>query len=141
MLDFDDLQLRKKYSLLRAAIRAVHAKTVMTEILAERLRGDGIDVNAFHPGAVKSDLARSLPFPLKQASAFARLFMSDASKSGVYVSTSEDLNGVTGQLFVGTKARPLSFEQAYKDQLWDATERMVAAALSSEPSSGSRENG
>ncbi len=120
-LDFDDLQLERGYSLMRAAINAVHAKTVMTEILAEKLRPRGIDVNAFHPGAVKSDLFRHMNFPMNLIFRFARTFMSESSVAGVYASTAEELNGVTGQFFVKTRARPLRFDRSYKERLWDAT--------------------
>lgn len=127
-LDFDDLQLAEGYTLSRAAITAVHAKTVMTEILADQFAADGIDVNAFHPGAVKSDLFRNLRFPMRHIFQFGQLFMPAASKSGIYVSTSEEVTGMTGQLFVGTKARKLSFEREYKDRLLAATKTLVSAS-------------
>ena len=125
-LDFDDLQQTRRYSGVRAALDTVHAKTVMTQTFAERLAGDHVDVNAFHPGAVKSDLGRSFPFPLSLVFALGRLLLPAESKTGIRVSTSEDLNGVTGQFFVGMKARPLAFEPAYRERLWEATEALVA---------------
>ena len=125
-LDFDNLQLERRYSLIRAAINAVHAKTVMTEILAERFAPDGIDVNAFHPGGVKSDLSRDMRFPLRQIVGFARLFMSSESTCGKYVSTSDAVTGMTGQLFVKSRPRPLRFERDYKDQLWRCSQQIVA---------------
>ena len=121
LLDFDDLQLQKKYSVVRAVINALHAKTVMTEIMAERLKPDGIDVIAFDPGAIKSSLARHTKFPMNLVMGAAHLFMSADSVAGIFASTSETLNGVTGQLVVGRKPRPLKFERSYKDRLWAAT--------------------
>mgnify|MGYP002630694984 CR=1 FL=1 len=129
LLDFDDFDFKKNYSAIRAAFHSVHAKTVATEILAEKLRGDGIDVNAFHPGTVKSDLGRSLAFPLKQLMAVAAVFMSSETKSGIYCSSAEELNGVTGAFFVGKKHKPLRFDAAYKTQLWSVTEQMLAQAF------------
>ena len=110
---------------VRAAIDAVHAKTVLTQCLAERLAGQGTDVNAFHPGAVKSDLGRGAPFPISVLMALAQGFLSAESKTGAHVSTSESLNGVTGQLFVGLKPRPLAFDPAYCERLWAATEALL----------------
>lgn len=124
-LDFEDLAFEKNYRGMRTAIRTVHAKTVMTEILAAELRGKGIDVNSFHPGAVKGDLGRNMPPPLKAAFAVANLFMSRTSKSGIYVSTSDEVAGVTGKLFIGRKATPLSFDPDYKDRLLERTEQML----------------
>jgi len=128
-LDFDDLTFEKNYSGMRVAITTVHAKTVLTEILAERLRGQEIDVNSFHPGAVKGAVGRNMAFPMKSIFALANLFMSGKSKSGIYLSTADEVRGVTGQLFVGRKPTPLRFEREYKDQLWQRTERMLEEAL------------
>ncbi len=130
-LDFEDLRFESNYRGMPVAIKTIHAKTVLTEILAERLRDRGIDVNSFHPGAVKGDVGRNMVLPMKLAFAVANLFMSPKSKSGVYVSTSDEVGGVTGQLFVGTKPRPLRFDEGYKAQLWERTESLLAAALPS----------
>lgn len=86
-------------------------------------------MNAFHPGTVKSDLGRNFPFPLSLAFALAQPVLPEESACGVYVSTSEALNGVTGQLFLGMKPRPLAFEPAYRNRLWAATETLVANVL------------
>lgn len=53
------------------------------------------------------------------------LFMTSESASGNYVSPSDDLIGVTGQLFVKTTPTPLSFDSEYKDQLWRWTVETV----------------
>lgn len=125
-LDFDDLEHARNYIGVRAALDTVHAKTVMTQSLAERLAGQGIDVNAFHPGAVRSDLGRSVPFPLSLVFAVAQPFMSQDSKTGIHVSTSETLNGVTGQFFARRTPRPLAFDAGYRARLWAATEALLA---------------
>jgi NAD(P)-dependent dehydrogenase (short-subunit alcohol dehydrogenase family) len=130
--DFDDLDLDfdKKYNGIRVAIDTVHAKTALTQTLAEKLESHGIDVNAFHPGTVKSELGRHLSFPMSLAFAIASRFMSKASESGIYVSTSPDLEGVTGQLFVKRRARPLNFERSYRERLWGVTEELITRAMS-----------
>lgn len=129
-LDFDDLALKAKYSFVRAVVNALHAKTVMTEILAEHFREDGIDVNAFHPGPVKTELGRQMSFPVSVALRLAQVFMPSHSKTGIYAATSSELNGVSGHLVVGTRPLPLNFSSEYKERLWRATEDMVDRALS-----------
>lgn len=124
-LDLADFPTRRPYSGVGAAIDAVHAKTVMTQTLSERLAGEHIDVNAFHPGAVRSDLGRSAPFPISLLFTFGRPFLSQNSKTADFVATAESLTGTTGQLFVGMRPRPLSFEADYRERLWAATEAMV----------------
>lgn len=128
-LDFEKLDFRSKYIGVRTAIRTVHAKTVLTQILAAKLKSEGVDVNAFHPGTVKSDLGRHMPFPLSLAIKAASTFMSKTSKTGVYVSCAPELKAVSGQLFLKNKARPLSFEADYMDRLWKVSEAMLEEVL------------
>jgi NAD(P)-dependent dehydrogenase (short-subunit alcohol dehydrogenase family) len=126
VLDFDDLSFETNYQGMRVAIRTIHAKSVLTEILAEKLRESGVDVNSFHPGAIKGDLGRNMSFPMNFIFGLANSFMARTSKSGIYVSLSDEVQGVTGQLFVGKKPRPLHFDQSYKDGLWEKTESLLA---------------
>ncbi len=111
-LNFVDLNFTKNYKGMGTAILAVHAKTVLTEILAEKLKHKKIDVNAFHPGSVKSDLGRNMKFPMSLLFKMIAPMMSSKSKTGIYASLSDTLNGVTGQLIVKKKAVPLNFDQA-----------------------------
>lgn len=130
--DFDTkLEFTENYNGMRVAIDTVHAKTVLTEVYADKLASQGIDVNVFHPGAVKSDIARSMSFPKSAVFKFGNVFMSNTSKTGIYLATADDVQGVTGQLFVRKKPRPLNFEQEYKDRLWNTTEEMIERALTS----------
>ncbi len=55
-LDFEDLTFSRGFSSFKTAITTVHAKTVLTEILAAKYAAREIDVLSFHPGAVRSDL-------------------------------------------------------------------------------------
>jgi len=128
-LDFDDLGLAEGYSGVRAAVRTVHAKTVLTAILAEQLRSKAVDVNAFHPGMVRGSLGRNLPMPLNMLFRLGAPLMARTSKSGIHVSTEPSLQGTTGQLFVGTRPRPLSFDAAYQDRLWSCTTALVDDVL------------
>jgi retinol dehydrogenase-12 len=128
-LDMDDLELAKKYSGMKAAILSIHAKTVMTEVMAAQLKPQGIDVNCFHPGAIKGGVGRNMALPFRALFAVANLFMAKTSKSGVYVSTAEELKGVTGQFFEGTKGQTLSFDADYKDRLVQETERRLEQVL------------
>lgn len=126
---FDDFQLERDYSMTRAVIHGLHAKTVMTELLAERYAEDGVDVIAFDPGAVRSELGRNMRFPMSWAMRVAQWFMSEDSTAGIYASTSRELDGVTGQLIVGRESVPLAFDARYKQRVWDASASLVDQAL------------
>ncbi len=128
-IDFDNLNFVKNYSGFKTAIATVHAKTVLTEILAKKLKDKNIDVNAFHPGTVKSNLTRNMHFLLKGLAKIATFFMASASKTGIYVSLSDNIVGTTGQLFVNKKPTPLRFDMAYKERLWEVTEGIAGRTL------------
>jgi len=129
-LNFDDLYFKKKYSGFKTAVATIHAKTVLTEILSEKLKDKNIDVNSFHPGMVKSDLTRNMPMLLKILVKMASPFMAKASKNGIYTSISQEIIGITGQLFANKKPISLHFKKEYKEKLWKKTEEMITQAMS-----------
>ena len=130
--DFETkLDFRENYNGMQVAIDTVHAKTVLSQVFADEFAGRGIDVNVFHPGWVKSDMARHMSFPMSAVFKVGNMFMSDTTKTGIYLATSSDVNGVTGQFFARKKPRPLGFEQGYGRRLWDATEALLDRALTS----------
>ena len=125
-LDFDDLSFSKNYSMLNTAITTIHAKTVLTEILAEKYINRGIDVNSFFPRAVKSDLTKSLGWWQRALFSIPELFFGKESTTGIFVSSSPTLNKVTGKYFIKTEPIELNFEKGYKQKLLEQTEQLLA---------------
>ena len=125
-LDFDDLSFSKNYSMINTAITTIHAKTVLTEILAEKYANQGIDVNSFHPGAVKSDAAKKLEGWKRMLFSIPVLFMGKESTNGIFVSSSPSLNKVTGKYFIKKEPVKLNFEKEYKQKLQEQTEKLLA---------------
>ncbi len=124
-LDLDDLGFEKNQKGMDVAIKTVHAKTTLTEILAEHLGEHGITVNSFHPGAVMGDVGRNMAFPMSALFGVANMFMAKTSKSGIYVTTSDGVEGGTGQFLVGRKGTALQFEPEYKSGLLERTVGML----------------
>jgi len=124
-LDFDNLNLEKGYIGFKAAANAVHAKVVLSQILAEKFAGKGVDSNTFHPGIVKGDLGRNMPFPLSVVFKTASLLMPVESKSGIHACLSDSLTGVSGKFLYNKTQIPLKFSEAYKNNLIEKTEAML----------------
>ena len=124
-LDFEDISFSKNYSSFKTAITTVHAKTVLTEILSEKYASKGIDVNSFHPGAVRSDLMKNMKVFERLLFKFLSLFMAHESKTGIYVSSSPEINGVSGKFCNKKNAMNLNFESEYKERLWEVTEDLL----------------
>ncbi len=120
-LDFNDLNFSKNYRGFKTTVATVHAKTVLTQIFAEHLSSKNIDVNSFHPGAVKSNLAQNMNPFLKAIFKVGKIFMASHSISGDFVCLSKEVSGTTGQLFVKKKPYPIPFNQHYKTKVWAAT--------------------
>ena len=124
-LDFGDLSFSKNYSSFKAAITTVHAKTVLTEILSDKYASLGVDVNSFHPGAVQSDLMKNMKSFQSFIFKILSVFMAKECKTGIYVSSSDQLRGISGKFFNKKKALNLDFNSDYKKQLWDASLELV----------------
>jgi NAD(P)-dependent dehydrogenase (short-subunit alcohol dehydrogenase family) len=57
-MNYDDLQLTKKWSLLQSYAQAKLAMIMCTRKLAKELQGSGVTINALNPGFIKSNLLR-----------------------------------------------------------------------------------
>lgn len=123
ILKFDDFNFKTNYSGMKATIATVHAKTVLTKILSEKY--NNISINSFHPGIVKGNLTRNMPWIFRIIFSIAKLFMAKTSKTGIYVSLSEDIKNTTGKLFVNKKAKDIKFKENYKDLLWKKSEELI----------------
>ncbi len=121
----DIQELSGNYNGIKAAIHAVHIKTVLTQIIAQRLKESSTDVNTFHPGIVKSSLGRNARFPLNLLFKIASLGMSRTSKCGIYAALSEELQGITGSLLVNKKHTTLTFDEEYSEKVLNQTHELL----------------
>ncbi len=125
-LDVHNLDFSKAYNGFKASVAAVHAKTVMTQLLAEKLSAQGITVNSFHPGVIRSGLTRHLNFFMRAVTLLFSPLMKTSSDNGIFAATAEELKSVTGQLLVNKKPVALKFELDYKEKLWLITNSLPA---------------
>jgi NAD(P)-dependent dehydrogenase (short-subunit alcohol dehydrogenase family) len=132
LLDFDDLQLTKGYSLGRAYGRSKLANILFTRELARRLAGTGVTANCLHPGFVATGLGQ------RNRSIFGlvvRSFMllagppEPGAETIVHLASSPDVAAIAGGYFVpvGKQAEPSSAacDDAVARRLWDESERIA----------------
>jgi NAD(P)-dependent dehydrogenase (short-subunit alcohol dehydrogenase family) len=124
---FEDIQFEKKFSPVKAALQTAFVKAVFTFELAKRLSGTGVTANTFYPDLVKSNLARNFPWYVKPFIEFFELFLSEKTKTGVYVASSPDITNVSGRFFRNMKT--VDFRAKYYDsnvgrELWALSERL-----------------
>jgi retinol dehydrogenase-12 len=124
-LDFDDLQIQKGYSVMKAYGRSKLANVLFTYELARRINGTSVTVNALHPGRVATRIWEK-GGPLNPLiSLVMRRFsipVDQGAKTVIYLASSPEVEGLTGEYFTDCKvvrSDPASYDQATAKRLWD----------------------
>lgn len=135
-LDFDDLMAERSYKPFQVYASSKLANILFARELARQLEGTGVDVNAVHPGAVRtrfgrdgdvSGLGRAL---LTLASPFM-LSAESGAKTSVHVASAPELEGHSGGYYVRCReAKPnaAASDPANAARLWQLSEELVAQA-------------
>lgn len=126
-IQFDDLMLEKKYDGMTAYGMSKAATLYFTRELAERWKGQ-VTVNAVDPGMVKTTLIKEAPFFIRAVFALAATTPEKGAETALYVATSPEVEGVTGQFFGKKKAKPFppgSEDAAARAKLWELSAKLV----------------
>ena len=135
-LDFDDLDWEKRRYRSFAVYSATKLMNVLfTRELARRSDPDVITANALHPGFVGSNFGREGDLGLLGTIAMPliRPFAISAEKgalTSIYLSSSPDLDGITGQYFIkgkAVKAAPHALDDEAAAHLWEISKALTAA--------------
>ena len=133
-LDFADLQSHNGYRAMKVYGRSKLANILFNTELARRLGGTGVTANCLHPGTVATGYGRDgdtsglFAFGLRISAPFF-LSPEKGALTSVYLSSSEDVSGVTGKYFV--KCREHKVSRAASDtqaaqRLWQVSEELIA---------------
>lgn len=134
-LDFDDLEhAHRRYGGFSVYSHTKLANILFTRELARRLDGTGVTANSVHPGFVASNLAREGDAGVLGTviSTLGRPFARTAeqgAQTSIYVASSPQLDGVTGQYFANSAfAKPSQHgeDDAAAARLWEVSERLTA---------------
>lgn len=131
-IHFDDPHYaRRRYSGFGAYSQSKLANVMFTYELARRLHDKGITANALHPGAVATDFGKNnRGLWGKMFNLFGRFTLSpeEGAQTSLYLATSSDVAGVTGQYFYRCKPKPssrASYDVQAQRHLWDMSAEMV----------------
>ena len=132
-IHFDDLQGIRKYSGGRAYNQSKLANVLFTYELARRTAGTGVTANVLHPGVVRTSFGAEDPATFQRlVMPIMRPFMKSPEQgaaTSIYVASSPDLAGVTGQYFAKSapkRSSKRSHDQAVAQRLWRLSEELVA---------------
>ena len=132
-IDFNDLNMTKKYHILRAYERSKVSNVLFTIELAERLKGSGVTVNVLHPGKVKTDIG------VKNTSLFTKIVwktltsilavsVKKGAETSVYLASAKEVANTTGKYFSDCKEKmPSTYSQTkgLKERLWKVSEDLT----------------
>jgi len=134
-LDFDDLDWEHRPYRRFAVYSATKLMNVLfTRELARRNDPAGLTANALHPGFVASnfgregDLGKLGDIGMRLVRPFA-ISSEKGALTSIYLATSPDVAGVTGQYFVKCRAVPPSkpaLDDAAAARLWEISEKLTA---------------
>ena len=133
---FDDLMAERSYKQMEVYGRTKLANILFTTELADRLAGTGVTANALHPGSVNTGYARDgdtnglLAWGIKVYAPFS-LTAEKGARTSVYLSSSPDVEGVTGKYFVRCREKAPSSaarDRAAARELWEVSQQLVDRA-------------
>ncbi len=131
-INFNDINLDKGYSLIKAYSRSKLANILFTYELARRLEGTGVTANCLHPGAVASQMGvnRETGFGTMIMAILRPFFQTplEGARTSIYLATSKEVEGVTGKYYYKCKPIPSSkqtYDQHLAKKLWDKSEELV----------------
>lgn len=127
-INFDDLMLTKKYSVIKAVGPTKLALVLFTKELAKRLDGSGVTVNSLHPGIVKSNLLNNMPWVLRKVLHLFSASPEKGAETAVYLATSKEVEGVNGGFFVNcrrVKTTAIADDESLALRLWNKSMELI----------------
>lgn len=129
-LAFDDLQTAKgKYSYLRSTPPTMLARVLLTQELAERLRGTGVVANAVHPGLVRNTgLLQDVGGPFRWITNRFGKTAEQAADTPLWLATAAETAAVTGKLWAQRKELPtpgMGSDMEARHRLWAECSRLA----------------
>lgn len=132
---WDDLEFRRGYSGYAAYNQSKLMNVLFSNALAHRLRGKGVTSNTLHPGAVRSGFNYNPGGLIQIVFSLTKLFLitpEQGAQTSLYLATSPEVEGVSGQYFANKKQRranPIAYDKAAQERLWALSEHLLSSWL------------
>ena len=123
-IDWDDIQAEKSFDGYAAYARSKLCNVLFAFELAHRLNGSSIASNALHPGVITTKL-------LMQGFGSTGASVGEGAKTSVYVASSPDIEGVSGEYFSDekkTRASEAARARINQTKLWEYSAELCGLA-------------
>src|SRR5690606_2968390 len=131
-IQFDDLEFKqRRYGWMVAYAQSKLANIMFTYELARRLNRTNVTANTLHPGFVNTNFGANNGTLARIAKVVMRplaLSLEQGASTIIYLASSPEVEGVTGQYFVKCKphrSSKASYDEAVQRRLWRVSEEMV----------------
>ena len=131
MLNFDDLQFKRRYQPLKAYGNSKFANVLFTYALARKLEGSGVTVNALHPGFVATNIGKDNGFFVRLIYPILKTRMitpEEGAQTSIYLATSTEVEDISGKFFVmkePVKSDGSTYDEQAQNQLWKISEELT----------------
>ena len=139
-VNFDDLERNRAYSGFVVYGETKLMNILYTRELARRLEGSGVTVNCLHPGVIASGFGLNnkgfLGWATRTLGPLFLLTPEEGAQTSIYLCTSPEVAGVTGQYFAKSKvAKTTRFgdDLDAARRLWDISEAIAGKHTAYEP--------
>ena len=132
---WDDLQYEKRYSGWFAYGQSKLMNVLFANALARRLRSAGVTSNSLHPGIVDTGFGKTTTGFNRLVARASNLFSITPEKGAettLYLATSREVEGVTGQYFADKKparANRVAYDEVAQERLWKLSEQLLSRWL------------
>jgi retinol dehydrogenase 14 len=131
-IDFDDLLGARNYSGQRAYNQSKLANILFTNELARRLEGTGVTATCLHPGIVYTRFGAEDQIwyfgAVQRLGRFVLKTPAQGAETSIYLASSPDVEGVTGQYFANCKPRTAAtraYDTETAARLWRVSTDLV----------------
>jgi len=131
-LDLDDLQSERTYEPMAVYGRSKLAMVMCGYVLARRLQGSGVTVNAAHPGLTATSVVDAISYPaMRPLLGIVKRFLltpEHGAQAALYLATAPDLETVTGKYFIKqteSRSPETSYNTEQQAKLWTASVELV----------------
>ena len=131
-IHFEDINLTKRFNVIKAYSQSKLANVLFTRELASRLKGKSIAVNCCHPGAVATNIgiSRETGFGKTVTGLLKPFFQTpeQGACTAIFLASSEEAEGVTGEYFYRCKiarSSKKSKDMELAKRLFEFSEQLV----------------